>query len=112
MKVLLVSFAFPPSNVIGAVRLGKLARYLDHRGHEVRVLTTDIVEDRSLPLEISRDRVHYTEYSERQHWLEKAARLWRGRAAAPVGDRRQRAAEYGASRREPARSRLQHSLGR
>jgi len=88
MKVLLVSFAFPPSNVIGAVRLGKLARYLDHRGHEVRVLTTDIVEDRSLPLEISRDRVHYTEYSERQHWLEKAARLWRGRAAAPVGDRR------------------------
>jgi hypothetical protein len=88
MKVLLVSFAFPPSNVIGAVRLGKFARYLDHRGHEVRVLTTDIVEDRSLPLEISRDRVRYTEYSERQHWLEKAARLWRGRAAAPVGDRR------------------------
>ena len=41
MKVLIVSFAFPPSNVIGAVRVGKLARYLDHRGHDVRVLTED-----------------------------------------------------------------------
>ena len=55
MKVLIVSFAFPPSNVIGAVRVGKLARYLDRRGHDVRVLTTDIVDDRSLPLEIAED---------------------------------------------------------
>ena len=57
MKVLIVSFAFPPSNVIGAIRVGKLARYLDGRGHDLRVLTTDIVDDRSLPLEISPGRV-------------------------------------------------------
>ena len=73
MKVLIVSFAFPPSNVIGAVRVGKLARYLDHRGHDVRVLTTDAEDDRSLPLDIARDRVVYTEYRERKRWLDYMA---------------------------------------
>jgi glycosyltransferase involved in cell wall biosynthesis len=87
MKVLIVSFAFPPSNVIGAVRVGKLARYLDRRGHDVRVLTTDLVEDRSLPLEISRERVVYTEYHERRHWIDRAARLLRGRTAVPAEGR-------------------------
>src|SRR5438270_1657260 len=85
MKVLIVSFAFPPSNVIGAVRVGKLARYLDRRGHDVRVLTTDLVADRSLPLEISRERVFYTEYRQRQHWIDRMARLLRGRTALPAG---------------------------
>jgi glycosyltransferase involved in cell wall biosynthesis len=85
MKLLIVSFAFPPSNVIGAVRVGKLARYLDRRGHDVRVLTTDIVEDRSLPLEIPRERVVYTDYRERRHGLEWVARLVRGGTAAPTG---------------------------
>ena len=88
MKVLIVSFAFPPSNVIGAVRVGKFARYLDHRGHDVRVLTTDVVEDRSLPLEISRERVLYTEYRERQHWIDRAAQWLRGHSTVPAGDRR------------------------
>jgi glycosyltransferase involved in cell wall biosynthesis len=88
MKVLVVSFAFPPSNVIGAVRVGKLARFLDQRGHDVRVLTTDIVEDRSLPLEISRERVCYTEYRARLHWHEKIAQLLRGQSAAFIADQR------------------------
>jgi glycosyltransferase involved in cell wall biosynthesis len=87
MKVLIVSFAFPPSNVIGAVRVGKLARYLDQRGHDVRVLTTDLVADRSLPLEISRERVFYTEYRQRQRWIDRMARLLRGRTAFPAGGR-------------------------
>jgi len=85
MKVLIVSFAFPPSNVIGAVRVGKLARYLDRRGHDVHVLTTDIVEDRSLPLEIQRERVVYTDYREHRHGLERMVRLVRSGAAAPIG---------------------------
>jgi glycosyltransferase involved in cell wall biosynthesis len=87
MKILIVSFAFPPSNVIGAVRVGKLARYLDHRCHDVRVLTTNLVEDRSLPLEISRDRVFYTEYRQRQHWIDRVVRLLRGRTAPAEGRR-------------------------
>ena len=89
MKILIVSFAFPPSNVIGAVRVGKLARYLDRRGHDVRVLTTDLVEDRSLPLEISRERVFYTEYRERRHWIDRVVRVLRGRTALPAEGRRE-----------------------
>src|SRR5580693_1736721 len=101
MKILIVSFAFPPSNVIGAVRVGKLARYLDHRGHDVRVLTTDLVEDRSLPLEIARERVFYTEYHERRHWIDRLVRLLRGHTAFPAGDRREDAPPQGGA---PARS--------
>ena len=87
MKVLIISFAFPPSNVIGAVRVGKLARYLDCRGHDLRVLTADFGEDQSLPLEISPDRVVYTEYRERQHWIAQMARWLCGHATVPAGDR-------------------------
>ena len=87
MKVLIVSFAFPPSNVIGAVRVGKFARYLDRLGHDVRVLTTDLVEDRSLPLEISQERVTYTEYRERRHWIDRVVRSLRGCAAPPADGR-------------------------
>ncbi|MGF1630401.1 MAG: glycosyltransferase [Kiloniellaceae bacterium] len=39
MKLLLVTWYFPPSRTIAAVRLGKLARYLLAQGHDVRVLT-------------------------------------------------------------------------
>jgi hypothetical protein len=65
MKVLIVSFWFPPSNVVGAIRVSKLARYLVRHGHELRVLTTDIAEDRSLPLEIPRKYV-YSKYRPRK----------------------------------------------
>src|SRR5260370_1243574 len=98
MKVLIVSFAFPPSNVIGAVRVGKLARYLDRRGHDVRVLTTDFLEDRSLPLEISRERVFYTEYRQRQHWIDRLVRLLRGHTAGVGGRRREDAPRQGDAR--------------
>ena len=81
MKVLIVSFWFPPSNVVGAIRVGKLARYLDRRGHQLRVLTTDIVEDRSLALEIPREYV-YAEYRRRMDWLDGLVRLFRQRLAA------------------------------
>lgn len=77
MKILIVSFAFPPSNVIGAVRVGKLARHLDHRGHDVRVLTADVGDDLTLPLEIARERVVYSEYRERVHWPDPLVRLLR-----------------------------------
>jgi glycosyltransferase involved in cell wall biosynthesis len=39
MRILLVSYYFPPYNTIGAVRTGKTARYLRQLGHDVRVLT-------------------------------------------------------------------------
>jgi glycosyltransferase involved in cell wall biosynthesis len=116
MRVLIVSFAFPPSNVIGAVRVGKLARYLDQRGHDVRVLATDVVDDRSLPLEISRERVLYTEYRERQHWVDHMARLLRGHTAVHsrvrAGVRHEDApAQDGAPPRSLRRTFRRHYLG-
>ena len=38
MRVLIVSFAFPPSRIIGAIRVGKTAKYLHRFGHDVRVV--------------------------------------------------------------------------
>jgi glycosyltransferase involved in cell wall biosynthesis len=84
MKVLIVSFSFPPSNVAGAIRVGKLARYLDLQGHELRVLTTDIGPDRSLPLEIPRERVVYTNYQPREHRFARFLQsFWQRPPAAP-----------------------------
>ena len=112
MRVLIVSFAFPPSNVIGAIRVGKLARYLDRRGHDVRVLATDVVEDRSLPLEISRERVFYTEFRQRQHWIHRAARLLRGHTAFHAGVRHKEAlGQDGAAARSLRQTLRRHYLG-
>jgi len=85
MKVLIVSFWFPPSNVAGAVRIGKLARYLHLRGHDLRVLTTDIGVDRSLPLEIPSERVIYTDYRRREDRLAHFVQSFWQHAAAASG---------------------------
>lgn len=39
MRILLVSYYFPPFNSVGAVRPGELGRFLAQQGHEVQVLT-------------------------------------------------------------------------
>jgi len=77
MKILIVAFWFPPSNFIGAIRVGKLARHLDGRGYDVRVLTTDIAEDRSVPLEIPRERVICAEYRQARDRLGPWVRRFR-----------------------------------
>lgn len=59
MKILIVSYSFPPENIIGAVRVGKWAKFLHERGHDVRVLAAPPVGDKSLPLEIPKDRIVY-----------------------------------------------------
>jgi glycosyltransferase involved in cell wall biosynthesis len=59
LKVLLVSHAFPPANAVGAVRVGKFAKYLHESGHDVRVLAAPREGDQSLALEIPADRVVY-----------------------------------------------------
>ena len=84
MRVLIVAFRFPPSNFIGAIRVGKLARYLDRHGYELRVLTTDIDEDRSAPLEIPKEWIVYTDYRKRKDWLDLLVRRFR-RPEAPLG---------------------------
>jgi len=39
MRILIVSYRFPPFNTMGAVRVGKMAKYLHELGHEVRVVS-------------------------------------------------------------------------
>ncbi|UEM20070.1 glycosyltransferase [Skermanella mucosa] len=61
LKVLILSWYFPPSNTIGAIRVGKLAKYLMRRHVDVRVVTArepDLAK--TLPLEIPPERVVYT----------------------------------------------------
>ena len=58
MKILIVSYFFPPGNAIGAVRVGKLAKYLHAKGHDIRVLTAeDDTLPPTLPLEVPLDVV-------------------------------------------------------
>ncbi len=44
MRILLISYYFPPYNIIASLRVGKTAKYLRQFGHDVRVVTA-----RSLP---------------------------------------------------------------
>ena len=61
MKILIVSYFFPPGNAIGAVRVGKLAKYLHARGHDIRVLAAeDDTLPPTLPLEVPLDVVSRT----------------------------------------------------
>ncbi|MCH7554209.1 MAG: hypothetical protein IIC82_09470 [Chloroflexi bacterium] len=58
MRILLVSYYFPPTNAIGAVRVGKLAKYLLAQGHDVRVLTAaEPYLPKSLPVEFPERRI-------------------------------------------------------
>jgi glycosyltransferase involved in cell wall biosynthesis len=58
MRLLVVSFAFPPFNSIGGVRVGKIAKYMLAFGHDVRVLTArDQPFAPTLPVEIPADKI-------------------------------------------------------
>ncbi len=64
MRILYLSFFFPPNNTVGAVRVGKNAKYLAELGNELRVIAADgaVSErgDRSLPVEVPPEWVTYT----------------------------------------------------
>lgn len=63
MRILIVSYAFPPFNSIGGVRVGKTAKYLLRAGHDVRVIAArEQPFPRTLPLEIPEERVVYTRW--------------------------------------------------
>jgi hypothetical protein len=58
LRILVVSYAFPPYNDIGHVRVGKTAKYLQLFGHEIRVLTAaNQPYAVSLPVEIPEQNV-------------------------------------------------------
>jgi len=77
MKVLIISYWFPPQNIIGALRVGKLAKYLHANGHEVRVLAARTSGNSTLPLEIPADFVTYTGSSPSRGPLDPIIKLTR-----------------------------------
>ena len=71
MRILIISYYFPPYNSIAAVRVGKTAKYLTKFGHEVRVITAaDQGWPEDLACEILRQNVYYTKWINLQKPLE------------------------------------------
>lgn len=104
MRILLLTWFFPPTNAIGAVRTGKFARHLMQEGHDLRVVTVRNSELPSgLPLEIPASQVIHTPWFDVNSAPRALARLLRPgdhaspSAAAPV---------VPPALRAPARSRL------
>ncbi len=63
MRILVISYFFPPFNTMGAVRVGKTAKYLTKLGHDVRIITAkDQPLQPTLPLEIPSENVVYTRW--------------------------------------------------
>jgi hypothetical protein len=65
MKILIVSWYFPPCNTMGALRIGKFAKYLVGRGHDVRIVCAkDQPHAMTLPVEVPAEIVHYTRWGD------------------------------------------------
>src|SRR5687768_1007228 len=63
LKILLISFCFPPYNDVGHVRVGKLAKFLLRFGHDVQIISAkDQPFPATLPVEVSEARVLYTKW--------------------------------------------------
>lgn len=61
MRILLISYYFPPYNTIGAVRTGRTAQHLLQLGHELRVLTAACPPmPQTLNITIDPDIIHAT----------------------------------------------------
>jgi glycosyltransferase involved in cell wall biosynthesis len=95
MKILLVSWHFPPHNTIAGIRLGKLASYLAALGHDVRVITSAKPDtDCSLPNDLGDERVLRTPFIDIDAivnplaWRERFASRWRGAPAGAPAPRR------------------------
>lgn len=72
MRILIVSFRFPPFNSIGAVRISKFATFLEGLGAEVRVITANGQGlPTTLPVEIDESQVIRLNYREGDQVLRK-----------------------------------------
>lgn len=70
-RVLIVSFLFPPMNNIGALRIGKFAKYLPQFGWEPIVLTVNEAKgySQTLPVEIDEANIVRTPYFALAHFI-------------------------------------------
>ena len=80
MKLLLVTWFFPPANTMGALRLAKFAKYLVGQGHEVRVICArDLPFPQTLPVEVAPELITWTRWRD-INWLPRAVQGLRRRA--------------------------------
>ena len=63
MKILFVTFYYPPFNSIGAIRTGKTVQYLKEMGHDVDVITAaDQPLEPTLEMTLLTGKTHYTNW--------------------------------------------------
>ena len=95
MRILVISYAFPPFNSIGGLRVSKTAKYLLEFGHDVRVVTARDQPFRpTLPLEVPPENVIY---SRGLNVRKPAEVVLRGGARAAEENRRSRGGRLGAA---------------
>lgn len=102
MKILIVSWYFPPANTIGAIRIGNLARFLEAQGRETGILTAkNLPYPQTLSLSISSQRVVRTRWYDVNAMPARASRLIKSAVRRmPVGRRHGNVAETGNEARE------------
>ena len=82
MKILLVTWHFPPVNTVAALRTGKLAEFLANQGVEVTVVTSRKQSDeKSLSLNSDKIKTIETEYVDLDRWLNPVSVLRRIKGA-------------------------------
>ncbi len=85
-RALIVSFYFPPYQTIGAIRVGKLAKFLIAQGWEIRVLSAQHTTAPDLPLEIPEKLIVRTPWTNIDRMFSRRAlfSLFRSSAATPA----------------------------
>src|SRR5215472_1187786 len=77
LKILIVSWYFPPVNTIGAVRVGKFARFLIERGHDIAVVAgSNWGHPETLPLGIPLQHVIYASWTDVNAWPGMIRQRW------------------------------------
>lgn len=113
MRILIVSWYFPPASTMGALCVGKLAKHLIANGHDVRVVCgRDLPFSQTLPLEVPADRVHYARWLDVNAPPRAAAKLKGllvGSTAAPTTDAAPKSAgDAGTGSRDGLLRRISH----
>lgn len=79
MKILIVSWYFPPCSTMGALRVGKFAKYLVGEGHDVRIVCAkDQPYAMNHPVEVPDNIIFYSRWRD-VNWLPakvQAVRVW------------------------------------
>lgn len=116
MKILLVSWYFPPVNTIGSLRVGALARFLIERGHDIGVVSgKDWGHPETLPLQIPLEKLIYAKSIDLNDFPEfvqttLSRALGRGGGAASDGERNATAAATAAPAANPSSGSLLRRL--